>query len=101
MNKQTQAYFSRLRIIPPETGLPGGAVVKNMPLDERDAGDSDLIPGLGRYSGGGNGNPLQYSCLANPMDREAWKATVLGVTEPDMTKHTLAHIPTQQNMLPG
>ena len=76
-------------------------MVKDRPVDERDAGDSDLIPGLGRYSGGGNGNPLQYSCLATPMDREAWKATVHGVTESDMTKHTLAHIQTQQNMLPG
>ena len=38
------------------------------------------MPGLGRYPGGGNGNPLQYSCLENPMDRETWWATVHGVT---------------------
>ena len=43
------------------------------------AGDLGLIPGLGRSSGEGNGNPLQYSCLENPMDREAWKATVHGI----------------------
>ena len=40
-----------------------------------------LIPGLGRFLGGGNGKPLQYSCLGNPMDREAWQATVLGVAK--------------------
>ena len=50
---------------------------------EPDAGDlRDVvsIPGLGRSPGGGHGNPLQYSCLKNPMDREAWRATVHGVT---------------------
>ena len=41
-----------------------------------DAGDTGLIPGLGRFPGEGNGNPLQYSCPENPMDREAWRATV-------------------------
>ena len=40
------------------------------------AGDPDLIPGLGRSPGGGHGNPLRYSCLENPMDRRAWRATV-------------------------
>ena len=45
------------------------------------AGDLGLIPGLGRSPGEGNGNPLQYSCLGNPMDRGAWWATVHGVTE--------------------
>ena len=53
-------------------------VVKNPPAK---AGDIDLIPGSGRYSGEGNGDPLQYSCLENPMDRGAWQATVHGVTE--------------------
>ena len=42
------------------------------------SGDPDLIPGLGRSSGEGNGNPLQYSCLQNPMDRGAWQSTVHG-----------------------
>ena len=51
-------------------------VVKNPPANAGDTGDSGLIPGLGRSSGGGNGNPLQYSCLENPMDREALWATV-------------------------
>ena len=50
------------------------------------------IPGSGRSLGGGNGNPLQYSCLENSMDRGAWQATVQGVTkELDMTKHAHTH----------
>ena len=59
-------------------GFPGGSVVKNPPAKE---GDSGLIPGSGRFPGEGNGNPLQYSCLGNPMDRGAWPATVHGVTK--------------------
>ena len=47
--------------------FPDGSVVKNLPVN---AGDAGLIPGLGRSPGEGNGNPLQYSCLGNPMDRE-------------------------------
>ena len=53
--------------------FPGGSVVKNLPAM---AGDTGLIPGLGRSPGEGNGNPLQYSCLENPMGRGAWRATV-------------------------
>ena len=63
-------------------GFPGGSVVKNPPAN---AGDTDSIPGAGRSPGEGNGNPLQYSCLENPMDRGAWWATVHGVTESDTT----------------
>ena len=59
--------------------IPDGSVVKNPPANAGDAGDVGLIPGLGRSPGGGNGNPLQYSCLENPMDRAAWRATVHGV----------------------
>ena len=44
------------------------------------AGDVGSIPGLGRFPGGGNGNPLQYSCLGNPMDRGAWRAKVRGAS---------------------
>ena len=59
-------------------GFPGGAVVKNPPANARDMGS---IPGSGRYPGEVNGNPLQYSCLGNPMDREAWRSTVDRVTK--------------------
>ena len=53
-------------------------MVKNLPAS---TGDVGLIPGLGRSPGGGNGNPLQYSCLKNTMDRGAWWAAVPGVTK--------------------
>ena len=59
-------------------GFPGGSEVKNLTAN---AGDSDLIPGLGRFPGEENGNLLQYSCLENPMDTGAWRAIVLGVTK--------------------
>ena len=55
-----------------------GSTVKNPPVN---TGVVGLIPGLGRSPGEGNGNPLQYSCLGNPMDRGAWWATVHGVTK--------------------
>ena len=63
-------------------------VVKNPPANAGDARDSGLIPGSGRSAGEGNGNPFQYSCLGNPMDRGAWQATVHRVTESDMTEVT-------------
>ena len=70
-------------------GFPGGVVVKNPPPNAIDTGDAGLIPGLGRSPAEGNGNPLQYSCLENPMDRGAWWATVHGVTKSqDMTEQT-------------
>ena len=66
-------------------GLPGNSVIKTLPANAGDAQDRGLIPELGRCPGG-DGNPLQYSCLENPMDRGAWRATVPGVTkESDMT----------------
>ena len=54
-------------------------VLKNPPDKAEDATDAGLIPGWGRSPGGGNGNPLQHSCLGNPMDRGTWRATVHGV----------------------
>ena len=51
-------------------------VVKNPPANAGDIRDVSLIPGSGRSPGGGHNNPLKYSCLENPMDREAWQATV-------------------------
>ena len=67
-------------------GFPDGSVIKNLPASAGDAGDRGSIPGSGRCPGGGNGNPLQCSCLENPTDRGAWWATVFGVTkESNMT----------------
>ena len=62
-------------------GFPFGSVVKNPLANTGDAGDMGLIPGSGRSPGEGNGNPLQYSCWENPMDREAWLAIVHGVAK--------------------
>ena len=59
-------------------GFPHSSVSKESACNARDLGS---IPGLGRYPGEGNGNPLQYSCLENPMDRGAWRATVYGLTK--------------------
>ena len=56
-------------------------MVKNSPANAGDVRDVGLILGWGRSPGGGNGNPLQYSCLQNPMDRGAWQATVYRVTK--------------------
>ena len=68
-------------------GFPGGSVVKNPPANEGDTGDVGLIPGSGRSLGEGNGNPLQYSCLGNPMDRGAWRASAHDVAKVlDMTQ---------------
>ena len=56
-------------------------VVKNPPANAGDVNDAGSIPGSGISSGGGHGNPLQYSCLENPTDRGAWQATVNGVVK--------------------
>ena len=66
-------YFSYM-------GFSSDSVVKNSPAN---AGDAGSIPGLARFPGEGNGNPLQYSCLEKLMDRGAWRATVRGVAELD------------------
>ena len=61
--------------------IPSGPVVKNLPASAGGAGDMGSIPGLGSSYGGENGNPLQYSCLENPMDRRAWWAAVHGAAK--------------------
>ena len=63
-------------------------VVKNPPANGGDMRDVGSVSGFGRSPGGGHGNPLQYSCLENPMDRGAWWATIHRVAESDMTKMT-------------
>ena len=62
-------------------GFLGGSVCKEFACNAGDAGDSGLMPGLGRSPGGGHGNPLQYSCLENRMDRRTWRTTVHRVTK--------------------
>ena len=76
-------YYSNYLHVSTFLGFPDGSVVKNPPDN---AGDAGSIPGLGRSLGKGNGNPFQYSCLENPMDRGTWWATVQwGHKELDMT----------------
>ena len=80
--------FIMLRYVP-LVGFPDGSVVKNSPANAGDAGDMGLIPGLGRSPGVGNGNTFWYSCLGNPMDIGAWRATAHGFRfykESDMTE---------------
>ena len=73
-------------------GFPGDPVVKNLPANAGDTRDMASILRSGRCPGGGNGNPLQYSCLENPMDRGAW----WGRSESDTIEH--AHIQHQNNI---
>ena len=62
-------------------GFPSGFNSKEFASNAGYTGDMGLIPGLGKTPGGGDGNPLQYSCLENPMDTEAWQAMVHGVAK--------------------
>ena len=64
-------------------GFPGGSVVKNLPANAGNPRDTDLIPRSGRFSGEGSGNPLQYSCLGNPMDRSLMGYSPWGHKESD------------------
>ena len=69
-------------------------MVKNLPINAEDTGDEGLIPGSGRSPGGGNGNPLKYSCLGNPMDRGAWWAIVHSVakSQTQLSMHMYIHM---------
>ena len=67
-------------------GFPGGSVVNNTPTNAGYTGNAGSIPGLARSPREGNSNPLQYSCLENPTDRGAQRATVHGLTELDTTE---------------
>ena len=73
-----QFYFTRAS---KSEGFPGGASRKNLPASGGDIRDKDLIPGSGRSPEGGHGNPLENSCLKNPMDRGVWQATVHRVAQ--------------------
>ena len=76
---QTQVSFIAAELITTE-GKPR-EIIENQPANVGGVMDVGLIPGLGRCPGGGHGNPLQYSCLENPMDRGAWRATVHRITK--------------------
>ena len=71
-------------------------MVKNPPVNAGDVRDSGLISRLGRSPGGRHGNPLQYSCLENPMDRGAWWATVHGLTKENNLATKITTIVTQR-----
>ena len=71
--------------------FPGGAVVKNPPANAGDSRDKGLIPGSGRSPGERNDNPLQYSCLKNPVDRGAWWLQSMGSQESDKTEQLSTH----------
>ena len=75
-------------------GFPGGSVSKESACNAGDTGDVGLISGSGRSPGGGHGNPLQYSCQENPMDRGAWWATIHRVTESWTQLKQLSNQPT-------
>ena len=79
----------------PDMGFPGGVMVKNPLANAEGTRDVGLIPGLGNPLGEGDGNPLQYSCLENPMDRGAWRATVQRVTK------SWTRLSTAQQQQPG
>ena len=73
----SQKEKSKYCILTHIRGFPGGSVVKNLPANARDLREQGSIPGLGRSPRRGDiGNPLQYSCLENPIERGAWQATV-------------------------
>ena len=76
-------------------GSPGSTVVKNQSANAGGARDVGLMPGSGRSPGEGNGNPLQYSCLENSMDRGAWWVTVHGVAKSNTSLKSLSTMHTQ------
>ena len=78
LNNRGQRNIFYLTMLLDKLGFPDGSDGKESACNE---GDPGLISGLGRFSGEGNGNSLQYSCLGNPMDRGAWWSTVHGVTK--------------------
>ena len=82
---QVQINIVSLALYLASWGFTGGSVVKNLPAS---GGDVGSIPGPGRSLGEGNGNPLQYSCLENTLDREAWRTRVAELDVTEATSHT-------------
>ena len=83
LNNQSTTEEIHILKIPRDKCFPGGSEDKDSACS---VGDPGSIPGLGRSPGEGNSNPLQYSCLENPMDGGAWQATACGVAESDTTE---------------
>ena len=79
MTSSSVGLDSKLNAFPEASQV--ALVVKNPPASSGDIRSEGSIPGSGRSPGGGNGHPLQYSCLENPMDKGAWRATLHGVTK--------------------
>ena len=80
-------------------GLPRWLLGKESSCHCRNAGDAGLTAGSGRFPGEGNGSPLQYSCLENPVDREAWQAMVHAVAKSDMTEGLSINMHTNKPIL--
>ena len=79
MHNKSYNFFTFSHLSSPlNLGFPGGSASKESACN---AGDPSLIPGSGRSPEGRNGNPLQYSCLENPMDRGVWQATIHGAAK--------------------
>ena len=100
LNHPTSWVFTPVSLLPDKyihthMGFPGGTVAKNLPANAGDTIDSGLIPGSGRSPRVGNGNPLQFSCLENSLDRGAWLATVHGVTKSQTRLSDWIHTHTQ------
>jgi len=74
-------FYNLQKNLHTHTHIFGGTVAKNPPANEEDGRDAGAIPGSGRVPGGANGNPHPYSCLENPKDRGAWRATVHGISK--------------------
>ena len=92
-DKQLTTALTDFRTLPRKVVL----MVKNLPVNEGDARDTGSIPGLGRSPGKGNGNPFQYSCLENSMDRGAWQATVHGAAKSGTRLSDWTHTRTRVN----
>ena len=93
------AFLMILSTCIPSRASQVALVVKNPPANAGDVRDLGLIAGSGRAPGAGNGNPLEYSCLKNPMDRGAWWTTVQWVTKRQTRLSNLAHVHTSLKLL--